>query len=126
MLTKKGKKLHSKGKMLPFSEREIPDAIGYAGAVADALRAEVARSGLTAKMLMRWTSASERTVKGWLSGQRGPSGEHLIALMARMDGVMVAVLAMAGREGVTASTQLSEVRQHIRAALVVLDGEPGH
>ena len=46
---------------------------------------------------MRWTGASERTVKYWLSGERGPSGEHLIGLAQHSDTVLLTILAMAAR-----------------------------
>jgi hypothetical protein len=46
---------------------------------------------------MRWTGASERTVKYWFAGERGPSGDHLIALARHSDAVLYVVLALAGR-----------------------------
>ena len=49
------------------------------------------------KMAMRWTGASERTVKYWFAGERGPSGDHLIALVRHSDAVLYVVLALAGR-----------------------------
>ena len=49
------------------------------------------------KMAMRWTGASERTVKYWLAGERGPSGDHLIALARHSDAVLFVLLALAGR-----------------------------
>ena len=52
----------------------------YREAVAAALRAELGPTHQAIKTAMRWTGASERTVKYWLSGERGPSGEHLILL----------------------------------------------
>jgi hypothetical protein len=48
-------------------------------------------------MAMRWTGASERTVKYWFSGERGPSGDHLIALARHSDAALCGVLALAGR-----------------------------
>jgi hypothetical protein len=45
---------------------------------------------------MRWTGASERTVKYWLSAERRPSGEHLIALARLSGAVFRVVLALAG------------------------------
>jgi len=47
-------------------------------------------------MAMRWAGASERTVKYWFSGERGPSGDHLIALARHSDAVLYVVLALAG------------------------------
>jgi hypothetical protein len=49
------------------------------------------------KTAMRWTGASERTVKYWFSGERGPSSDHLIALARHSDAVLYVVLALAGR-----------------------------
>jgi hypothetical protein len=46
---------------------------------------------------MRWTGASERTAKYWLSGERGPSGEHLILLAQHSDAVLETILTMAMR-----------------------------
>ena len=46
---------------------------------------------------MRWTGASERTAKYWLSGERGPSGEHLIRLAQHSDAVLITILTMAQR-----------------------------
>lgn len=45
---------------------------------------------------MHWTGATERTVKYWFSGERGPSGDHLIALARHSDAVLY-VVALAGR-----------------------------
>lgn len=52
------------------------------------------------KLAMRWTGASERTVKYWFSGERGPSGDHLVALARHSDAVLYVVLALAGRHSV--------------------------
>ena len=59
------------------------DQTRYRKAVAAALRAELGLTHQAIKTAMRWTGASERTVKYWLSGERGPSGEHLIACEQR-------------------------------------------
>jgi hypothetical protein len=56
-------------------------------AVSEALKIQVNGSSHATKKLMRWTSASERTVKGWLSGTNGPCGEHLVELMEKSDEV---------------------------------------
>jgi hypothetical protein len=47
--------------------------------------------------MTRWTSASEWTVKYWIAGERGPSGEHLIALATHSDIVFHMVLLLADR-----------------------------
>ena len=70
---------------------------GYRKAVAAALIQELGLTHRAVKTAMRWTGASERTVKYWLSGERGPSGEHLIALAQHSDAVLLVVLTLAGR-----------------------------
>ena len=69
----------------------------YREAGAAALIQELGLTHRAVKTAMRWTGASERTVKYWLAGERGPSGEHLIALAGHSDAVLLAVLALAGR-----------------------------
>lgn len=49
------------------------------------------------KTAMRWTGASERTVKYWFAGERGPSGEHLILLTRHSDAIVLVLLALAER-----------------------------
>ena len=73
------------------------DQITYRKAIADALRCELGPTHQAIKTMMRWTGASERTAKYWLSGERGPSGEHLIRLMQHSDAVLIIILSMAAR-----------------------------
>ena len=75
----------------------VEDPTDYRTAVALALHEELGETHRAIKMARRWTGASERTVKYWFSGERGPRGEHLIALMRHSDAVLYVVLALAGR-----------------------------
>ncbi|MDP2739716.1 MAG: hypothetical protein Q8O82_13700 [Pseudorhodobacter sp.] len=61
--------------------------------------------------MMGWTGASERTVKYWLSGERGPNGEHLILLAQHSDAALVTILTMAER----LSTSGTDVQAVLRA-----------
>ena len=70
---------------------------GLRAAIAAALADELGDTHRAVKTVMRWTGASERTVKYWLSGERAPSGEHLISLSRNSDAVFLAVLVLAGR-----------------------------
>ncbi len=72
--------------------------IGYASMVATALHRDVGGTHRATKTVMQWTGASERTVKNWFAGTKGPSGKHLIALMSHSNTVMLGVLALAGRD----------------------------
>ncbi len=73
------------------------DPTAYRRAIADALRRELGPTHQAIKTVMRWTGASERTAKYWLSGERGPSGEHLIKLAMHSDAVLMFILTMADR-----------------------------
>lgn len=73
------------------------DQTRYRKAIADALHRELGPTHQAIKTAMRWTGASERTAKYWLSGERGPSGEHLILLVQHSDAVLVTILTMAER-----------------------------
>jgi hypothetical protein len=124
--TKKGNQLHSKGDKLPFSDVEARPPIGYARAVGEALRGDAIAGGISAKVIMRWTGASERSVKGWISGRQGPSGEHLMSLMQRSDAVWEAVQRLAGRRPASFSQAIEAARQHLieaDRALAELGGE---
>lgn len=79
------------------------DQTRYRKAIADALRSELGPTHQAIKTAMRWTGTSERTAKYWMSGERGPSGEHLILLAQHSDAVLLTILTMAER--------LSEQRQ---------------
>lgn len=74
---------------------EIPG--DYRAAMSMALHAELGSTHRAIKSAMRWTGASERTVKYWFAGERGPSGEHLVSLACHSDAVLIALLALAGR-----------------------------
>ncbi len=65
--------------------------------MAMALREELGSTNRAIKMAMRWTGASERTVKFWLAGEQGPSGDPLIALERHSDAVLFVLLALVGR-----------------------------
>ena len=69
----------------------------YRGAVAMALHGELGSTHRAIKSAMRWTGASERAVKYWFAGERGPSREHLVSLARHSDVVPVLLLTMADR-----------------------------
>ena len=73
------------------------DQAAYRKAISDTLRRELGPTHQAIKTVMRWTGASERTAKYWLSGERGPSGEHLIRLAQHSDAVLITILTMAER-----------------------------
>ncbi len=103
--------------MLPKTGKNVPPRGGdggtgspYATVVAAALRRELGDTHRAIKIVMRWTGASERTVKHWYAGTTGPNGEHLIALLSQSDEVLEACLMMAGRKHAIAAQKLIEAR----------------
>lgn len=109
------------GNNLPPSLEALDTAGGYAAAIGEALRRGTGRGREAAKRLERWTGASNRTVRGWLAGTRGPSGEHLIILASHSDEVLGAVLRLVTRCGNGKAADLAVARRLMVAALAALD-----
>ena len=109
--------------MLPKTGREFPPAGGdYAAAIGAALRSELGDGHRAAKTVMRWTGASERSAKGWLSGKTGPSGPHLISLARKSDAVTRTLLRLADRKHLETGLQIHTARNILAAAVQLLDG----
>src|SRR3546814_1100671 len=85
-----------KGNRFP-KETEGPFARHFANVIGKALRDEPGLNHGVEKTIMRWTGASGRSAKNWVSGMRGPSGPHLLLLARQSDAVMEAILHLAGR-----------------------------
>jgi hypothetical protein len=113
------------GKEFPFGGHAEAGALHqqYALVIAAALQDEVGDTHRAIKTLVRWTGASERTVKNWLAGTSGPSGEHLIALARSSDEVFDAIVLLTGRSpgsAVSANT-VSELRVALQKAVVLAE-----
>ena len=104
------------GNVFPGGDKEPR----YATIIGAALRQDLGGTHRAIKTIVKWTGASERTAKNWLAGACGPSGAHLVALLRKSDGVLEAVLLLAGRESVVASRKLVEARDTLREVLAVL------
>jgi hypothetical protein len=105
------------GIILPTSE----NLGSYSKAIAYALRSELGATHQAVKIIMRWTGAGERTVKNWLAGISGPSGEHLVALIRNSDNVLRVLLAMAGRPHTLAAQLIGDLRSHLVQTLDHID-----
>jgi hypothetical protein len=93
----------------------------YAATIGAALRAELGDSHQAVKKLARWTGASERTVKNWLSGRRGPAGRHLIGIIRHSDRALYALLALSGRKKAIAVAKVATARECLAGALRDID-----
>ena len=92
----------------------------YAVVIAAALRQDVGGTHRAIKTIVRWTGASERTVKYWLAGTSGPKGEHLVALAHRSDAVHEAFLRLAGREQAGAIGKVVHARDMLLQVISLL------
>jgi hypothetical protein len=92
-------------------------ANSYAHAIACALRDSYGESTSAAKEIANDIGAGIGTVRKWLAGENGPSGEHLLKLMATRDEVWASVLSMTERDDGN-----HEQRDRVRRALAILEG----
>ena len=113
--------LPKKGKSFPKKSLHGPERHQFAIEISKALRAELGGTHQAVKTIMRWTRASERTIKNWLDGSHGPSGHHLIDVIRHSDAVYLLVLQSAGREHAHAMVRLADLRTQLEATLAVMD-----
>ncbi|MBR0683055.1 XRE family transcriptional regulator [Roseomonas eburnea] len=111
------------GKKLPRANGDALAAGEYAKAIAKALQRGVGLRGGAAKQLERWTGASNRTVRGWLSGARGPSGEHLLRIARHSDTVLEAILVLALRRDTAGDGRDLMIRRLLTLSMSFLDVE---
>lgn len=119
MASKKGKRFPKKGNSLHFRE---PGGPSYEALIAAALRGELGGSHRAVKTLVTWTGACPRTTKNWLSGVSGPSGAHLILLLARSDKVFEAVLSRTKRQRPEQPDRVAGARLLLADAISLLNG----
>lgn len=115
----KGSRLPKMGKELPISLTVSSGA--YALTIAEALASELKGTRRAIKTVTKWTGASERTAKNWLSGRRGPSGQHLIALLGKSDALLEQVLALAGRGSVIEPGRLEALKGALVQAIAAIE-----
>jgi hypothetical protein len=113
MFPEKGNKLHPAGPQ--------GAVISFNFAIAAALKKELGPTHQAIKTVIRWTGASERTVKHWFAGTHGPTGDNLVNLMANSDEVLTLLLLRAGRTSSLANTKVLEVQRFLTAALRCLE-----
>ena len=113
--------LHKKGDSFHRDCRGRVFASEYRRAISDALTQELGGAGSAAKVAMRWTGASERTAKNWISGSYGPTAEHLIELMRHSDTVLSVVLELAGRKEAMTTERLKRIKEELADVLTTLD-----
>ena len=113
--------LPKKGIVLPNGENLGP----YPQAVAYALKCELGSTHQAVKIIRRWTGAGERTVKNWLAGISGPSGQHLVDLIRHSDDVLAVLLILAGRQQAVAAHRLIDIRNKLAKTVEEVDAMIG-
>lgn len=103
-------------KLAPASE----PASRFADEIAAALRRALGDSRAGAKVVASWTGANEKTVKNWLSGRYGPSGEHLVSLAQHSDEVLETFLSLAGRQDLMVALKLAAAEHVIEELLMAV------
>lgn len=98
----------------------LPGERIFASEVAAALHRALGPTHAGIKTVAAWTGANERTVKNWFAGRYGPSGEHLAALVQHSDEVLIAFLALAGRQELMVAIKLAAAEQAIMEVLIAL------
>src|SRR5262245_43048086 len=109
--------LPKKGIVFPNGENLGP----YRVAIASALRNQLGTTHKAIKIIMRWTGAGERTVKNWLAGVSGPSGQHLVNLIRHSDEALEVLLILADRQQIVAARKLVEVRNKLAETVNEID-----
>ncbi len=102
-----------------ITDRLTPEQ--FAQAIGLALRGELGASHRATKTVMRWTGASDRTAKHWLSGKHGPSGWYLVLLARESEAVMETILVMARRELNVSALKLRSLRSSLMVAVDAID-----
>ncbi len=113
--------LHKKGNSFHRECKGRVSASEYRQAISTALSQELGGAGQAAKATMRWTGASERTAKNWISGSYGPTAEHLIELMRHSDTVLNVVLGLSGRPEAMTMERIKAARDELTDVLEELD-----
>jgi hypothetical protein len=114
-----------KGNLFPGGNDRENGSGKYASIIATALQKELGNSHRATKTVMRWTGASERTVKHWLAGHNGPGGAYLIVLMRESETVYEAVLAAAGRRDAIVAARVLAAHRTIAEVMALIDREKG-
>jgi len=83
----------------------------FAAMVAKALHDDFGDTHRAVKTICKLTRAHPRAVKNWFKGENGPTGRHLVALMAISDAVLEAVLLAAGRRHLVVLNEVAESKR---------------
>lgn len=110
--------------MFPKTGNKLPSDSSeqaFAGMMSEALVEGLGQTHQAVKVAMRWTGASDRSVKHWLAGTHAPRGMHLLSLMRHSDEVLRRLLIAAGRSDMLIVLELDMVREKLVETLEFID-----
>ena len=110
--------------MFPKTGNKLPSDSSeqaFAGMMSEALVEGLGQTHQAVKVAMRWTGASDRSVKHWLAGTHAPRGMHLLGLMRHSDEVLRRLLIAAGRNDMLIMLELDMVRAKLVETLEFID-----
>ena len=93
----------------------------FARMMAEVLTEELGKTHQAIKIAIRWTGASERSVKHWFAGTHSPRSSHLLALMRHSDGVLRQLLIEAGRDDMLIVMEAGALRRQLVELLALID-----
>lgn len=94
------------------------DGPPFIDAIAAAMLVEWGQAPSALKEIGRITHTNERTVRNWVDGRNGPSGENLVALMRHSDEVLTTVLDLSGRHDLVPASSIMSLRPALVRAAV--------
>ncbi len=107
------------GSQLPNSRFILTD-LELATQIGVALREELGASRRATKTVMLWTGVSDKAARSWLQGRSSPSGLHLMALAARSEPVMTAVLRLTGHGDLEIGMRLRSMETELLRMLAIV------
>ena len=110
--SKIGKTFHAEG---------VENGAPFTEAIAAAMLIEWGQTPSALKEVGRITHTNERTVRNWVDGRNGPSGENLVALMRHSDEVLTTVLELSGRHNLVPASSIMSLRPALVRAVNAID-----
>lgn len=104
-----------------FHAESVADGPLFTDAIAAAVLVEWGQTPSALKEVGRITRTNERTVRNWVDGRNGPSGENLVALMRHSDEVLTTVLELSGRHDLVPASSILSLRPALVRAVNAID-----
>ena len=120
-LTENDRKIRSPiGTTFPQGRVEAIGSAQIREAISAALRRDFSGSPGAVKHVARLLDANDRAVRNWFDGRNGPSGEHLVRLMAHSPAVVETVLTLSGRDALISAQLVKDAQARLLVIVAML------